>query len=237
MCGRYRLTSKERYIAEHFGLDQNEVHWTPRYNIAPTQEAAIVRQDRKQPKRKFSLMRWGLVPSWAKDISIGFKTINAMCETAAEKAAFREAMRKRRCLVPADGFYEWQKLSKKEKQPYNIGMADDSLFAFAGLWERWSDPAGTALNSFTILTTDANSLVSGIHDRMPVIVKPEDYDLWLDPGMTDPAGVADLLKPFDARLMKKYPVGTRVGNADNDDPEIIKEIVPAAQPAKTGLLF
>jgi putative SOS response-associated peptidase YedK len=237
MCGRYRLTSKERYIAEHFDLEESEVHWTPRYNIAPTQEAAIVRQDRKQPKRKFSLMRWGLVPSWAKDISIGFKTINAMCETAAEKAAFREAMRKRRCLVPADGFYEWQKLSKKEKQPYNIGLADDSLFAFAGLWERWSDPACTALNSFTILTTDANSLVSGIHDRMPVIVKPEDYDLWLDPGMTDPAGVADLLKPFDARLMKKYPVGTRVGNADNDDPEIIKEIVPAAQPAKTGLLF
>jgi putative SOS response-associated peptidase YedK len=237
MCGRYRLTSKERYIAEHFDLEESEVHWTPHYNIAPTQEAAIVRQDRKQPKRKFSLMRWGLVPSWAKDISIGFKTINAMCETAAEKAAFREAMRKRRCLVPADGFYEWQKLGKKEKQPYNIGMANDSLFAFAGLWERWHDPAGTPLNSFTILTTDANPLVSGIHDRMPVIVKKEDYDLWLDPGMTDPAGVADLLKPFDARLMKKYPVSTRVGNADNDDAEIIKEIVPAAPVPETGNLF
>ena len=182
-------------------------------------------------------MRWGLVPSWAKDISIGFKTINAMCETAAEKAAFREAMRRRRCLVPADGFYEWQKLGRKEKQPYNIGMADDGLFAFAGLWERWHDPAGTALNSFTILTTAANALVSGIHDRMPVIVKPDDYDLWLDPGMTDPAGVADLLKPFDARQMKKYPVSTRVGNADNDDPEIIREIVPAAQQPETGMLF
>jgi putative SOS response-associated peptidase YedK len=170
-------------------------------------------------------------------MSIAFKTINAMCETAAEKAAFREAMRKRRCLVPADGFYEWQKLSKKEKQPYNIGMADDSLFAFAGLWERWHDPAGTPLNSFTILTTDANPLVSGIHGRMPVIVKKEDYDLWLDPGMTDPAGVADLLKPFDARLMKKYPVSARVGNADNDDAEIIKEIVPAAPVPETGNLF
>ena len=237
MCGRYRLTAKERYIADHFDLEESEVQWTPRYNIAPTQEAAIVRQDRKQPKRIFSLMRWGLVPSWAKDISIGFKTINAMCETAAEKAAFREAMRKRRCLVPADGFYEWQKLGKKEKQPYNIGMADDSLFAFAGLWERWHDPAGTPLNSFTILTTDANALVSGIHDRMPVIIKPENYDLWLDPGMTDPAGVADMLKPLDARLMKKYPVSARVGNADNDDPEIIKEIVPAAAVPETGKLF
>jgi putative SOS response-associated peptidase YedK len=237
MCGRYRLTSKERYIAEHFDLEESEVRWTPRYNIAPTQEAAIVRQDRKQPKRTFSLMRWGLVPSWAKDVSIGFKTINAMCETAADKAAFREAMRKRRCLVPADGFYEWQKLGGKEKQPYNIGIANDSLFAFAGLWERWSDAAGAPLNSFTILTTAANPLTAEIHDRMPVIVRPEDYDLWLDPGMTDPAGVADLLKPFDARLMKKYAVSNRVGNADNDDPEIIREIVPATKQPETGMLF
>lgn len=237
MCGRYWLSAKERYIAEHFDLEESEVHWTPRYNIAPTQEVAIVRQDRKQPKRVFSLMRWGLVPAWAKDASIGYKTINAMCETAAEKAAFREAMRRRRCLVPADGFYEWQKLGRKEKQPYNIGMADDSLFAFAGLWERWADPAGTLLNSFTILTTGANSLLAGIHDRMPVIVKREDYDLWLDPGMTDPEGVADLLKPFDARLMRKYPVSTRVGNADNDDPELIKEIVPTEAVPETGKLF
>jgi putative SOS response-associated peptidase YedK len=116
-------------------------------------------------------------------------------------------------------------------------MAEDSLFAFAGLWERWPDPAGTPLNSFTILTTIANPLVSGIHDRMPVILKPEDYDLWLDPGMTDPAGVADLLNPFDARLMKKYPVSSRVGNADNDDPEIIKEVTPSQPQPETGLLF
>jgi putative SOS response-associated peptidase YedK len=237
MCGRYRLTSKERYIAEHFDLEESEVHWTPRYNIAPTQEAAIVRQDRKQPKRKFSLMRWGLIPSWAKDVSIGSKMINAMCETAGDKSAFREAMRKRRCLVPTDGFYEWQKLGRKEKQPYNIGMENDALFAFAGLWERWPDPAGTPLHSFTILTTDSNPLVSGIHDRMPVILKPEDYDLWLDPGMTDPAGLADLLKPFDARLMRKYPVSTRVGNADNDDPGIIIEIMPAVPQPETGMLF
>src|SRR5580765_5080777 len=237
MCGRYRLTAKQRFIAEHFDLEESEVHSSPRYNIAPTQEAAVVRQDRQQPKRLFSLMRWGLVPYWAKDASIGFKTINAMSETAAEKASFREAMRRRRCLVPADGFYEWQKLGRKEKQPYNIGMADDGLFAFAGLWERWADSAGTPLNSFTILTTTANPLLAGIHDRMPVILKPEDYAVWLDPGMTNPAGVADLLRPFDARLMKKYPVSTRVGNADNDDPECIQETMPSAPQPETGMLF
>jgi putative SOS response-associated peptidase YedK len=237
MCGRYRLTAKQRFIAEHFDLEESEVHSSPRYNIAPTQEAAIVRQDRQQPKRLFSLMRWGLVPYWAKDASIGFKTINAMAETAAEKASFREAMRRRRCLVPADGFYEWQKIRRKEKQPYNIGMADDGLFAFAGLWERWAGPAGTPLNSFTILTTNANPLLAGIHDRMPVILKPEDYDVWLDPGMTNPVGVADLLRPFDARLMKKYPVSTRVGNADNDDLECIQEITPSTPQPETGMLF
>ena len=237
MCGRYRLTAKQRFIAEHFDLEESEVHSLPRYNIAPTQEAAVVRQDRQQPKRLFSQMRWGLVPYWAKDASIGFKTINAMSETAAEKASFREAMRRRRCLVPADGFYEWQKIGRKEKQPYNIGMADDGLFAFAGLWDRWQDPAGTPLNSFTILTTNANPFLAGIHDRMPVILKPEDYDMWLDPGMTNPAGVADLLRPFDARLMKKYPVSTRVGNADNDDPECIREIAPSAPQPETGMLF
>jgi putative SOS response-associated peptidase YedK len=237
MCGRYRLTAKQRFIAEHFDLEESEVHASPRYNIAPSQEGAIIRQDRQQPNRVFSLMRWGLVPYWANDVSIGFKTINAMAETAAEKSSFREAMRRRRCLVPADGFYEWQKLGRKEKQPYNIGMADDGLFAFAGLWERWAGSTGTPLNSFTILTTTANPLLAGIHDRMPVILKPEDYDLWLDPGMTNPAGVADLLRPFDARLMKKYPVSTRVGNADNDDPECIREIMPSAPQLETGMLF
>jgi putative SOS response-associated peptidase YedK len=237
MCGRYRLTARERYLAEHFDLKDEDVKWIPRYNIAPTQEAAIIRQDPKQPRRKFSLMRWGLIPYWAKDASIGFKTINAMAETVTEKPAFREAIKKRRCLVPADGFYEWQPVGKKEKQPYNIGLADDGLFAFAGLWERWRDPAGAPINSFTILTTGANSLVAGLHDRMPVIVKPDDYDLWLDPGMTDPAGLADLLKPFDARLMKKYPVSRRVGNVENDDPGLLEEVNPVTPAPQTGRLF
>ncbi|MBZ5532871.1 MAG: SOS response-associated peptidase [Acidobacteriia bacterium] len=233
MCGRYRLTAKERYLRDHFGIE-DELEWAPRYNIAPSQPVLAVRQNPSEPKRSFSLLRWGLIPYWAKDPAIGFKTVNAMSETAAEKPAFREAMRKSRCLLPADGFYEWQKLAKS-KQPYNIGMADGSVFAFAGLWDRWRSPAGDLLETCTVLTTDSNALVREIHDRMPVILRPGDYDLWLDPGVTDPARVARLLQPFDARLMKKYPVSTRVNNVKYDDPECAAEIVLA--PAQRMTLF
>jgi putative SOS response-associated peptidase YedK len=233
MCGRYRLTAKERYLRDHFGLDE-DLSWAPRWNIAPTQPVPIIRQHPKEPKRTFGLVRWGLIPYWAKDPSIGFKTINGMSETAAEKPAFRDAMKRRRCLIPADGFYEWKKLGTKEKQPYNFGMIDDSVFAFAGLWERWRDPAGEFLETCTILTTTPNSLVADVHDRMPVILKPEDYDLWLDPGVTDAALVADTLKPFDPRLMKKYPVSTRVNRAENDDQQCSQE-VPIANTSQ--LLF
>lgn len=231
MCGRYRLTAKERYIRDHFGLDEDPA-WAPRWNITPTQPVPTIRQDRKTPKRRFCLARWGLIPYWAKDPSIGFKTINAISETAAERPAFRDAMRRRRCLIPADGFYEWERVGPKEKQPYNFGMADDSLFAFAGLWERWQDPSGETIESCTILTTKPNSLVANIHDRMPAILKPEDYELWLDPGVTDPAPVADCLKPFDARVMKKYAVSIRVNHPENDDPECAREI-PLPWPAQT----
>jgi len=223
MCGRYRLTAKERYLRDHFGVD-GDLSWAPRWNIAPTQQGPVVRQDRKEPKRTFALLRWGLIPYWAKDASIGFKTINAMSETAAEKPAFRDAMKLRRCLIPADGFYEWEQLGSKVKQPYNFGLADDMLFAFAGLWERWRDPAGEFIETFTILTTKPNSLVANVHDRMPAILKPEDYDLWLDPGVTNVALVADSLKPFDPRLMKKYPVSTRVNREEHDDQQCAQEI-------------
>jgi len=223
MCGRYRLTAKERYLRDHFGLDE-DAHWTPRWNIAPSQPVPVVRQDKKEPKRTFALLRWGLIPYWAKDASIAFKTINAMSETAAEKPAFRDAMRQRRCLIPADGFFEWKKLGPKEKQAYNIGMADDSVFAFAGLWERWRDPANEVVETCTILTTKPNPLVADVHDRMPVILIAEDYDLWLDPGVMDSARVADCLKPFDARLMKKYPVSSRVNHPINDDEDCAREL-------------
>ncbi|HWZ41976.1 MAG TPA: SOS response-associated peptidase [Candidatus Saccharimonadales bacterium] len=228
MCGRYRLTATERYIAEHFNLDAEPV-WPARYNIAPGQPALVVRQAPKSPLRESSLLRWGLVPYWAKGPSIGYRTINARSEAAAEKPAFREALKQRRCLVPTDGFYEWQKLGPKDKQPYNIGLKDNGLFAFAGLWESWRDPADKSpgavpLETFTILTTSANPLVAAVHDRMPVILAPEDYDLWLDPGTTDPARVVELLRPFDARLMKTYPVSKRVNKVENDAPECSQEI-------------
>jgi putative SOS response-associated peptidase YedK len=229
MCGRYRLTAKERYIRDHFGLDEDP-SWNPRYNIAPTQQVATVRQDAKEPKRIFSLLRWGLIPHWAKEPSIGFKTINAMSETAADKPAFRDAMKQRRCLLPADGFYEWMRISSKEKQPYNFGMIDDSVFAFAGLWERWRDPAGKLIETCTILTTKPNSLVADVHDRMPVILKPQDYELWLDPGMTDVTLVADCCKPFDPRLMKKFPVSVRVNRPENDDEECGRQTSIASVP-------
>ena len=224
MCGRYRLTAKERYIAEHFEVPEEEVHWSARYNIAPTQEVAVIRQDKTAPHRNFTLMRWGLVPYWASDTSFGNKAINAMAETVAEKPAFRDAMRKQRCLLPADGFYEWKKLTLRDKQPFNFSMKDDGLFAFAGLWDRWRSPSGESLESCAILTTRANELTRDVHDRMPVILQPHDYARWLDPAITDPRRVADLLAPLDGTLMKKYPVGSRVGNPLNDDPECCREV-------------
>lgn len=236
MCGRYRLTARERYLAEHFGIDGDDgIEWAPRYNIAPTQQVVVIRQHHKEPRRTISLMRWGLIPYWSQDVSIGNRTINAMSETASEKPAFREAMRKRRCLVPADGFFEWKKLSSKRKQPYNIGMLDNSVFAFAGLWDSWRSTSGETIESCSILTTDANALTKEIHDRMPAILKPEDYDLWLDLGVTNPEQVQGLLRPFDPRLIKKYPLSARVSNANNDGPECIQEA--PADDAASPMLF
>ena len=226
MCGRYRLTAKERFLSQFFNLDPEDLEWAARWNIAPTQQVATIRQDRKEPKRKFGLMRWGLIPYWSKDGAIGAKAINAMSETAAEKPLFREAVKRRRCLIPADGFYEWKRVSSKSKQPYNLGLAEDGVFAFAGLWERWKDQAGAMIETCAILTTDANAIVEEIHDRMPVILEPEQYDLWLDPGITEPQRVADLLKPFDPRLMRKYPVSTMVNRVENEGPECAREITP-----------
>ena len=142
MCGRYRLTAKERWLSVHFNIDPEDLEWAARWNVAPTQEVATILQDRKNPKRRFRKMRWGLIPYWAKDASFGGNTINAVSETATEKPAFREPLRRRRCLIPADGFYEWKKAGSN-KQAHHIGMADDGLFAFAGLWDTWNAPDGT----------------------------------------------------------------------------------------------
>jgi putative SOS response-associated peptidase YedK len=229
MCGRYRLTAKERYLRDHFGLDEDP-SWTPRWNIAPTQLVPIVRETSTGSRRSFDLVRWGLIPSWAKDPSIATKTINAMSETAADKPAFRDALRFRRCLIPADAFYEWQSIGLKQKQAFSIGMADDSTFAFAGLWESWTDPNGEAVETCTILTTTPNALVADVHRRMPAILKRRDYEQWLDPGIRNASVVSLCLEPFDAAMMKKYPVSTRVNRPENDDHECAQEISVTATP-------
>jgi putative SOS response-associated peptidase YedK len=226
MCGRYRLSRRKQIIEEHFDSVSGEEDWTPRYNVAPTQPVPIIRQHPKEPHRDLSLVRWGLIPSWAKDASGSAGSINARSESAAIKPAFREALKLRRCLVPADGFYEWSRAGKT-KQPYCFEVNDGELFAFAGLWERWKDPSGKWIKSCSILTTTPNAVTAQVHDRMPVILNPDRYDLWLDPGSSDVTAVSEMLKPYDARLMRSYPVSTRINHTQNDDPEcsVVVEIV------------
>ncbi len=215
MCGRYRLSRRKQLIQEYFDTS-DEVDWEPRYNIAPTQTVPVIWQDPQEPIRRTSLMRWGLIPYWAKDPSIGYKLINARSETVGSKPAFREAFKSRRCLIPADGFYEWKRIVNG-KQPFHFGLQDDSLFAFAGLWDRWKDAIGQAVESCSILTTTPNALLADVHDRMPVIPSPEHYDLWLDPGFRDLAATTEMLKPYDAGQMRRYAVSVRVNNVANDD--------------------
>jgi len=169
-------------------------------------------------------MRWGLIPFWAKDPSIGFKMINARAETVATKPAFREAIRKRRCLIPADAFYEWKK-NGKVKTPFCFTMADDSIFAFAGIWDSWRNPEGKAIETCSIITTTPNTLLADIHDRMPVILPDDVYDQWLDPGFQKSDASGDLLKPFDPNLMRRYEVSNRVNLVKNDAPECAEPVV------------
>jgi putative SOS response-associated peptidase YedK len=181
-----------------------------------------------------SLVRWGLIPWWAKDKSGAAAMINARSETAATKPAYRDALKLRRCLIPADGFYEWQKTGKT-KQPYCFEVNDGQLFAFAGVWERWKDPGGQWIKSCSILTTTPNAVTSSVHDRMPVILDQDNYDLWLDPGMTDVNVVSEMLKPFDARLMRLFPVSSRVNSVVNDDAECSTPVKIDAVQRQTSL--
>jgi putative SOS response-associated peptidase YedK len=229
MCGRYRLSRRKQVVEEYFDTVSDEPNWNPRYNIAPTQPIPIIRQSPKEPVREMSLIRWGLIPSWARDPSISAKMINARSETAGTKPAFRDPLTSRRCLVPADGFYEWKRAGKA-KQPYCFEVNDGELFAFAGLWDRWKDPSGQWVKSCSILTTTPNAVTSAVHDRMPVILDRADYDLWLDPGFTDVTAVSEMLKPFDARLMRSYPVSTRINHAANDDEECAKPVEIETRP-------
>ncbi len=224
MCGRFTLRAPASVIAEQFSLF--EVPWLkPRFNIAPTQPVPVVRMTPRQaaPQRQFVFLHWGLVPSWAKDSTIGNRMINARAETAADKPAFRTALRRRRCLIVADGFYEWQAAGKR-RQPMFIHIRDDRPLAFAGLWESWEGADHSALESCTILTTAANDLVRPIHDRMPVIVAPADYAGWLDPAVQSPEPILPLLRPYPGELMEAYAVSTRVNSPAQDDQRCLERI-------------
>jgi len=218
MCGRYRLSRRKQLVEEYFDTESDESEWAPRYNIAPSQPVPVIRQNPKEPRRELSLMRWGLIPSWASDSSGAARMINARSETAGTKPAFRDPLTNRRCLIPADGFYEWQRTGKV-KQPYCFEVNDGELFAFAGIWDRWTDQNRNTVETCSILTTSPNAVTSFVHDRMPVILVPDSYDIWLDPGMRDVTTASELLKPYDAQFMRSYPISTRINHVGNDDEE------------------
>ena len=254
VCGRYTLTDPGEELIRHFQLPGLPQEYRPRYNIAPTQPVlAIIDAD----GRRAGMLRWGLIPSWAKDPAIGNRMINARAETVAEKPSFRTALRRRRCLIPADGFYEWRTANGR-KQPMRIVRSDGGLFAFAGLWESWRPPVsatkaagaaetpdppshgGTAddhgasgrsdaghdqvVYTCTIVTTDANETLRPIHHRMPVVIPPEAYDLWLDRDIDDPEALLPLLRPSPEDAFRAYPVSTFVNNARNEGPDCIKPL-------------
>ncbi len=198
---------------------------SPRYNIAPGQPVFAVRQNpaAASPAREGTMLRWGLIPSWAADPAIGNRMINARSESVAEKPAFRAALRRRRCLVAADGFYEW-KAEGRGKQPYFIHFSDDRLFAFAGLWESWEGPGHSSVESCTILTTEANELMLPIHPRMPVILPPKDYEKWLDPSEQGSAALLPLLVPYSGGGMEAYPVSRFVNSPSHEAPECLSQL-------------
>jgi putative SOS response-associated peptidase YedK len=224
MCGRYTQSKSAEIIARAFQID-NVSDIEPRYNIAPTQSVLTVLQPSASANRQGKMLHWGLIPSWAKDRKMGSKLINARAETVAEKPAFRSAFRKRRCLVVADGFYEWQQQeNKKQKQPFYFRLSDGEPFAFAGLWEHWQDATGEEIESCTVLTTEANDLMRPIHNRMPVILESKNYDLWLDAEATKPELLQPLLHPYPTEEMTAYPVSTAVNKPTNDSAECINSI-------------
>jgi putative SOS response-associated peptidase YedK len=220
MCGRFSQAQIAELDREVFKLLSSPA-LPPRYNVAPTQEVAVVRQPGEPTERSLDLLRWGLIPHWAKDPTIGTRMINARAESVADKPAFRDSFRERRCLVPADGFYEWAK-TKHGKQPYYVRVLGGGLFAFAGLWDRWRDPAGEVRETFTIITTEPNELLRPVHNRMPAILAPEDYDSWLAPEPTDATDLTELLRPYPTEQMSYYPVSRYVNSPDNEGPECIR---------------
>lgn len=219
MCGRYALTDLNALVKENrFQVEMFPPNLSPRYNIAPSQSVPAILN---QAPRQLQLVRWGLIPSWAKDPTIGYRMINARAEPLAEKPAFRRPLQRQRCLIPADGFYEWQRLGTR-KVPHWITLTSKEVFAFAGLWDTWMDlKTKTAMMSCTIITTTPNRLLASIHDRMPVILPRESEATWLSDGLS-PEQACALLKPYPATQMKASPVSTLVNSPSNDTPEVLR---------------
>jgi len=231
MCGRYQLKTEAGRLAELFHalhVEGADVI-VPRYNIAPGSPVLIVRDT--PTGRAIEHVRWGLVPSWADDPKIGYGMINARSETAAVKPAFKSAMKYRRCIVPVSGFYEWKKIDSKTKQPHHITVQGADAFGLAGLWEGWQDAAGNELQTCAILTCGPNEMMADLHDRMPVILKPSDYDAWLDPDQQDAVRASRLLRPYSAAKMVAWPVSTYVNKAGNEGERCIE---PAGQQGLFG---
>ncbi len=222
MCGRFSQAQIAELDREVFRL-LSVPALPPRYNVAPTQEVAVVRQRPEASERSLDLLRWGLIPHWASDPAMGNRLINARAESAADKPAFRDSFHERRCLVPADGFYEWAKTGAA-KQPYYVRVLGGKVFAFAGLWDAWRDRSGETRETFTIITTEPNELLRQVHNRMPVILRPQDYDRWLDPEARDVAQLTGLLTPYPAEEMSYYPVSRYVNSPDHEGPECISPV-------------
>lgn len=226
MCGRYSQTKDPEELERRFNLEGPRVLFPPRFNVAPSQEAGVIVHN---GSRKLELMRWGLVPFWSKDATIGSRMINARAETITEKPSFKKPLEQRRCLVLADGFYEWLKTDgTKTKIPMRFILKSREPFAFAGLWDCWQKPDGHELRSFTIITTQANDLIRPVHDRMPVILRQEDEEQWLDSSVTDARKLTPLLSQYPADAMEAFAVSTLVNSPKNDQPECMQAVTAPA---------
>lgn len=217
MCGRFTLTETDK-ISSDYDINIQDLNLVPRFNIAPAQDIPVI-----VSPGKLMLLKWGLIPYWAKDPAVGSKLINARAETLEERPSFKYPLRQRRCLVLADGFYEWQQTGRT-KIPYRIALRDRSLFTFAGLWDTWQSPAGSTISSCSIITTTPNSLMQRLHQRMPVILPRGAEKLWLDSNIRDVQLLKNLLVPYPAELMRAYQVSSRVNSPKNDDPECIEPV-------------
>jgi len=225
MCGRYGRRADKQRIAEWMQTHNTSVfddsYFAPSYNVAPQSLQPVVRLDSETGERELTIMRWGLIPFWSKDAKIAYSTINAKAETITTSPAYRESVKRRRCLVPADLFWEWKKIDAKTKQPYAIALQDESLFAFAGLWDTWKDKAaGRSMDTYTVITTDPNELMEQLHNRMPVILHKRDYERWMAPAEPSQLPI-DLLRPFPAEEMKAWKVGLAIGNVRNNSPDLL----------------